>query len=114
MPVTALLLAAGALIACYLLARERFDRVAAALATLAVGAGSGVAWYATGSDDPAAAFRLFGGSLLAYGWVRASRGRPPHVRAACAAAGVAGGLAAAFVHAEPHAWSGTLGVADVL
>jgi hypothetical protein len=114
MPVTALLLTAGALIACYLLARERFDRVAAALATFAVAAGSGVAWYATGSDDPAAAFRLLGGSLLAYGWVRASRGRPPRVRAACAAAGVAGGLAAALVHAEPHGWSGTLGVADVL
>jgi hypothetical protein len=110
----AILLTVTGLIACYLLARERFAVAPAAIATLGVGAGSGVFWYATGSDDPYAAVRLAAGSLAACGWVRASRARSPRGRRAWAAAGVAMGLAAALVLSEPEAWTGTVSVADVL
>lgn len=103
-----------ALALCYLLARERFAAVPAAIATLGVGAGSGALWYATGSDDPLATGRLAVGALVAYGWVRASRGRSPRAHRAWATAGVALGLAAALVRSEPQALTGTLSVADVL
>ena len=110
----AILLTAAGLIACYLLARQRFSAAPAAMATLGVGAGSGVFWYASGSDDPYATVRLAAGSLAAYGWVRASRGRSPRARSAWAAAGAAMGLAAALFLVEPQALTGTLSVADVL
>lgn len=113
-PMMATLLALAGLIACYLLARQRFAVAPAAMATLGVGAGSGVFWYASGSDDPYATVRLAVGSLAAYGWVRASRGRPPRVQWAWAAAGVAMGLAAALIRSDPRDLAGTLSVADVL
>src|SRR5687767_9473395 len=110
----ALLLTAAGLVACYLLARQRFAVAPAAIATLGVGAGSGVLWYASGSDDPYATVRLAAGSFAAYGWVRASRGRSLPARRAWAAAGVAMGLTAALVRSEPQDLTGTLSVADVL
>jgi hypothetical protein len=110
----AILLTLAGLVACYLLARERFSVAPAAIATLGVGAGSGVLWYACGSDDPYATVRLAGGAHAAYGWVRASRGRSPRARRAWAAGGVAMGLAAALIRLEPEALAGTLSVADVL
>ncbi len=108
-----LLTVAGAAV-CYLLARERFATAPAAIATLGVAAGSGVLWYASGSDDPAATVRFVAGAVVAYGWVRASRGRSTRGQWAWAAIGVALGLAAALVWREPLAFSGTLDVADVL
>ena len=71
----AILLTVAGAAACYLLARERFATAPAAIATLGVAAGSGVLWYASGSDDPAATVRFAAGAIVAYGWVRASRGR---------------------------------------
>jgi hypothetical protein len=110
----AILLTAAGLVACYLLARQRFAAAPAAIATLGVGAGSGVFWYASGSDDPYATVRLAAGSLAAYGWVRASRGRSPQAHWAWAAAGIAMGLAAALLRSEPRDLTGTLSVPDVL
>jgi hypothetical protein len=109
-----LLLTLAGLAACYLLARERFAAPPAAIATLGVGAGSGVLWYASGSDDPYATVRFAAGALAAYGWVRTARGRSTGGQWACAAAGVVAGLAAAFVRSEPLALSGSLSVVDVL
>jgi hypothetical protein len=111
---TDILLTVVGAVVCYLLARERFATVAAALATLGVAAGSGVLWYASGSDDPAATVRFAAGAVAAYGWVRAARGRSTRGQWAWATAGVALGLAAALVWLEPLAFSGTLSVADVL
>jgi hypothetical protein len=108
-----LLTVAGAA-ACYLLARERFPAAPAAIATLGVAAGSGVLWYASGSDDPAATVRFAAGAVVAYGWVRASRGRSTRGQWVWATIGMALGLAAALVWKEPLAFSGTLSVADVL
>ena len=110
----AILLTVAGIGACYLLARQRFPAGPAVLATLGVGAGSGVFWYASGSDDPYATVRLFAGSLAAYGWVRASRGRSTRARRAWAAAGVAMGLGAALFWSEPEALTGSLSVSDVL
>src|SRR5688572_4002599 len=111
---TDILLTVAGVAMCYLLARERFAAAPAAIATLGVAAGSGVLWYATGSDDPAATFRFAAASVAAYGWVRAARGRSTRRQWVWATAGVALGLAAALVWLEPLAFSGTLSLADVL
>ena len=102
-----LLTVAGAAV-CYLLARQRFAAAPAAIATLGVAAGSGVLWYASGSDDPAATVRFAAGAIVAYGWVRASRGRSTRGQWAWATVGVALGLAAALAWREPLAFAGTL------
>jgi hypothetical protein len=111
---TAVLLTLASLAVCYLVARERFAAAPAAIATVGVGAGSGVLWYAVGGAGPAATVRLAVGALAAYGWVRAARGRSPRAQWALAAAGVALGLAAALIRSEPQGLSGALDIADVL
>src|SRR5687767_3216684 len=108
-----LLTVAGAA-ACYLLARERFAPTPAAIAALGVAAGSGVLWYASGSDDPAATARFAAGAVVAYGWVRASRGRSARGQWAWGTIGVVLGLAASLAWREPLSFSGTLDVAEVL
>ncbi len=110
----AILLSLAGAVVCYLLARERFDRVTSAIATAGICLGSGVAWHASGSDDPVAAVRFAGGAVVAYAWVRTSRARPGRGRWLHAAIGVAGGLVAALFRSEPQALTGTLAVADVL
>jgi hypothetical protein len=112
--IAAILLTVAGAVACYLLARERFDRIASAIATAGLCLGSGVAWYASGSDDPVAAIRFAGGAVVAYTWVRTARTRAGRSRWLGAAVGLAGGIVAALFRSEPQALTGTLAVADVL
>ena len=105
----AILLTVAGAAACYLLARERCH-----------GAGRhrhagrrrriGRALVHERVDDPAATVRFAAGAVVAYGWVRASRGRSTRGQWAWATIGVALGLAAALVWKEPLAFSGTLSV----
>jgi hypothetical protein len=89
---TALILIA--LVFCYLLVRERFDRSASLLAVVGVAAGSPVLWYLQGSLDGSAPIRLVLGSAGAYAWVRAARGASPPAARSWAGAGVILGVAA--------------------
>ena len=110
----AIVLIGAGLVLCYRLAREHFDRIPSAIATLGVAAGSGVAWSVSGSGDTAGPLRVLLGSLAAFAWMRAARGRPDRVRWFCAAAGaVAGGLAT-LPWLESQPFSGTAAVADAL
>jgi hypothetical protein len=114
----AVVLTVGALVLCYRLARERFDGVPSAIATLGVAGGSGVAWAVSGSEDASGALRVLLGSVVAFAWMRAARGRPDRVRWIGAAAGVAaGGLAALpWMERQPFAQPllGTVALADTL